>query len=350
MGCIRDAVMVDEIRRHCAQPILRLGSSTMSDSAQSRSPHGAHDHDRHGHAGHSHAHHHGAAAAGSADEWRIGWAFVIIFVFMLVEVAGGLISGSLALLADAGHMVSDAVALGMSWAALRIGKRPADHKRSYGYRRVEVLVAFVNGCTLFVIAAWILFEAVRRFAAPIEVLGGPMLAVAIAGLLANIVAFLILQGGDRENLNMRSAWLHVLGDLLGFVVAIIAAVVILFTGWSPVDPLLSILVAVLILKSAGEIVKSSAHILLEGTPAGFDPGEVRDDLIAAVPAVVEVHHVHAWSITQEQSLVTLHVRCEQGSDSTTVVSAVNRRLKERFGLRHSTIQIDHQDCEDEHHH
>src|SRR5262249_23641746 len=270
-------------------PFLFLRFSIMSDSAQSHGHdhdahgHAGHGHAGHGHAGHDHAHHHGVAA--STDEWRIGWAFVIIFVFMLVEVAGGLISGSLALLADAGHMVSDAVALAMSWAALRIGKRPADHQRSYGYRRVEVLVAFVNGCTLFAIAGWILFEAVRRFADPVEVLGGTMLAVAIAGLLANIVAFLILQGGNRENLNMRSAWLHVLGDLLGFVVAIVAAVVILFTGWSPIDPLLSILVAILILKSAGEIVKSSAHILLEGTPDGFDPGAVRDDLIAAVPAV-----------------------------------------------------------------
>jgi len=338
--------------RIAPSPFISIGLSTMSDSAQPQAPHG-HDHDAHGHAGHSHAghdhaHHHGAA--GSTDEWRIGWAFVIIFVFMLVEVAGGLISGSLALLADAGHMVSDAVALAMSWAALRIGKRPADHQRSYGYRRVEVLVAFVNGCTLFVIAGWILFEAVRRFADPVEVLGGPMLVVAIAGLLANIVAFLILQGGNRENLNMRSAWLHVLGDLLGFVVAIVAAVVILFTGWSPIDPLLSVLVAILILKSAGEIVKSSAHILLEGTPPGFDPGAVRDDLIAAVPAVVEVHHIHAWSITQEQSLVTLHVRCAPECDTTTVVTAVSRRLKERFGLNHSTIQVDHEDCEDEHHH
>jgi len=345
--------MVHEGGEHCDRPVHIFGPSTMSDSAESHASHDhdheAHDHGGHGHAGHGHAHHHGAAA-GSADEWRIGWAFVIIFVFMLVEVAGGLISSSLALLADAGHMVSDAVALAMSWAALRIGKRPADHQRSYGYRRVEVLVAFVNGCTLFVIAGWIVFEAVRRFADPVEVLGGPMLVVAIAGLLAKIVAFLILQGGDRENLNMRSAWLHVLGDLLGFVVAIVAAVVILFTGWSPIDPLLSILVAILILKSAGEIVKSSAHILLEGTPDGFDPGAVRDDLIAAVPAVVEVHHIHAWSITQEQSLVTLHVRCAPDCDTTTVVTAINRRLKERFGLKHSTIQVDHEDCEDELHH
>jgi cobalt-zinc-cadmium efflux system protein len=241
------------------------------------------DHDRHeGH--HHHGHHHGHSyGAATADERRIGWAFVIIFGFMLVEVAGGIIAGSLALLADAGHMVSDAAALGMSWAALRVGKRPADQARSYGYKRLEVLAAFVNGLTLFVIAGWIVFEAARRFAHPVEVLGGPMLAVAVAGLLANIVAFIVLNGGNRENLNMRSAWLHVLGDILGFIVAIIAAIVILGTGWSPIDPLLSILVALLILRSAAGIVKSSAHILLEGTPPGLDLRVLRDDLSAAVP-------------------------------------------------------------------
>jgi cobalt-zinc-cadmium efflux system protein len=163
-----------------------------------------HDHGHHGH-GHSHDHVHGAGT----DERRIACAFVIIFGFMLVEVAGGVISGSLALLADAGHMVSDAAALGMSWAVLRLGRRPADSMRSYGYRRLEVLVAFVNGCALFLIAAWVVFEAIRRFASPAPVLGGTMLAVAMAGLLANVVAFLVLSGGNRENLNMRSAWLHV---------------------------------------------------------------------------------------------------------------------------------------------
>src|SRR5215831_13432284 len=234
-----------------------------------------------GHCGHQHGHHHRHGAA-VRDERRIGWAFIIIFIFMLVEVVGGLMAGSLALLADAGHMVSDAAALGMSWAALRLGKRAADAERTYGYKRLEVLVAFVNGCTLFAIAAWIVFEAIRRFAAPVEVLGGTMLVVAIAGLLAYIVAFLVLNGGNRENLNVRSAWLHVLGDLLGFVVAIIAAGVILLTGWSPIDPILSLLVAVLILKSAAQIVKSSAHILLEGAPPNLDLNALRADLATAL--------------------------------------------------------------------
>lgn len=305
----------------------------------------SHNHDHHGH-GHHHGHSHGAA---TTDERRIGWAFIVIFGFMLVEVGGGIMSGSLALLADAGHMVSDAAALGMSWAALRLGKRAADADRTYGYKRLEVLVAFVNGCTLFAIAGWIMFEAIRRFTAPVEVLGGPMLVVAIAGLLSNIVAFLILNGGNRENLNMRSAWLHVLGDLLGFVVAIVAAGIILLTGWSPIDPILSVLVAVLILKSAAEIVKSSSHILLEGTPAGLNIEQLRTDLVAALPAVTEVHHVHAWCLTAEEPLVTLHVRCVSDCDATSIIPAINEHLKKRYGITHSTIQIDSVDCSGECH-
>ncbi|MEI9987274.1 MAG: cation diffusion facilitator family transporter [Aliidongia sp.] len=283
------------------------------------------------------------------DERRIAWAFAIIFVFMLVEVAGGLFSGSLALLADAGHMVSDAAALGMSWAALRIGRRPADPHRSYGYQRLEVLVAFVNGCSLFVIAAWIVIEAALRFTRPVPVLGGPMLGVAVAGLLANLVAFLVLNGGSRENLNMRSAWLHVLGDMLGFVVAIVAALVILATGWSPIDPILSILVALLILKSAGGIVRASSHILLEGTPPGLDLAALGADLEAGIPVVQEVHHIHAWSLTAERTMVTLHVRCAPGTDAATVIPAVSQRLREQFGIDHSTIQLDCEDCADRNH-
>ena len=189
-------------------------------------------------------HNHGA---GVTDERRIAIAFFIILVFMIVEAIGGILAGSLALLADAGHMVSDTAALGMSWAAIRVGRRPADSARSFGYKRIEVLAAFVNGCTLFLIAGWILFEAIRRFSTPVHVLGGTMLWVAIAGLVANIVAFYVLNGGNRDNLNMKSAWLHILGDLFGFVVAIIGAGVILWTGWSPIDPILSVVVAVVIL-------------------------------------------------------------------------------------------------------
>ena len=300
---------------------------------------------RHTHDSHGHSH----GAAGIPDERRIGFAFLLIFIFMLVEIAGGLLSGSLALLADGGHMVSDAAALGMSWIAIRVGKRPSDAARSYGYQRLEVLVAFVNGCTLFVIAGWIVFESAQRFASPVHVLGGTMLTVAVAGLVANIVAFFVLNGGNQKNLNMHSAWLHVLGDLLGFVVAIIAACVIIWTGWTPIDPLLSIFVALLILKSAYEIVKSSAHILLEGTPGGLDLDLLRADLVQAVPAVADVHHVHAWSLTSERSLVTLHVRCADGGDAASIIPAVTSRLKKKFGVAHATIQVEPAECPDEQH-
>ncbi len=303
-----------------------------------------HDHSGHAHDDHHHGHSHGAA--GVTDENRIAWAFVIIFGFMFVEAAGGIYSGSLALLADAGHMVSDAIALGMSWVALRVGKREANLKHTYGYKRLEVLVAFINGCTLFVIAGWIVLEAIRRFEKPVHVLGGLMLAVAIAGLLANIVAFLVLNGGNRENLNMRSAWLHVLGDMLGFFIAIVAAGIILLTGWSPVDPILSVVVALIILKSAGEIVASSAHILLEGSPEGFDAKALAEDILANVSTVTDVHHIHAWSLTSEESMVTLHVRCKPEADPAHVIPAINERLKSQFKITHSTIQIDHADCEE----
>jgi len=279
----------------------------------------------------------------------VAGAFLIVVVFLAIQVAGGLISGSLALLADAGHMVSDAAALGMSWAALRIGRRPADPRRSYGYRRLEVLVAFANGCALLVVTLWIACEAILRLVHPHTVLGGPMLAVAIAGLLANGVAFLILSGGRRANLNLRSAWLHVLGDLLGFAITVVAAALILLTGWSRIDPLLSLGVALLILRSALQIVRSSGHILLEGAPAGFDVAAVRADLMAELPVLCDVHHVHAWSLTEEEQFITLHVRATPQADVNRLVPAICQRLEQRFGITHATVQVDHEHCDDEHH-
>jgi cobalt-zinc-cadmium efflux system protein len=299
--------------------------------------HGGHSHQ---HAAHSHGNHHGHNHPKVTDEKRIAWAFFIILSFMVIEVGGGLFSGSLALLADAGHMVSDAAALGMSWTAIMIGKRPPDANQSYGYRRLEVLVAFVNGCALFVVSGWIIFEAVQRFKAPVHVLGGPMLYVALAGLLANIIAFFVLNGGNRANLNVRSAWLHVLGDLVGFIVTIIAAGIILKTGWSPIDPVLSVLVALMILRGAYGVVKESAHILLERTPSHLSADVLRRDILATVPGVTDVHHVHIWSLTAEQAVVTLHAHCGAESDTAQIMMAMNRRLREKFGVTHATIQID----------
>ena len=312
-------------------------------------------HQGHGHGqghGQGHGHDHGPSRAhghshgGGGDSRRLAIAFGLIATFMIVEVVGGLASGSLALLADAGHMVSDAAALGMSWTAIHLGRRPADAARSYGYRRLEVLAAFVNGCTLFLIAGWIVFEAAQRLAAPAPVLSGTMMAVAVAGLLANLVAFVVLNGGSRENLNLRSAWLHVLGDVLGFVVAIVAALVIMLTGWYPIDPLLSVLVAVIILKSAYTIVRSSAHILLEGTPPGIDPAEMRESLASVLPGEADVHHVHVWSLTAQRVLATLHVCGLAHERPEQAISAIRQELKDRYGIAHSTIQIEREACAD----
>lgn len=282
----------------------------------------------------------GHAHGVTANERRVAIAFVLIGIFMLVEIIGGLLSGSLALLADAGHMVSDAAALAMSWLALRVGRRPADAARSFGYRRMEVLAAFVNGCALFAIAGWVVFEAIRRFADPVPVLGGPMLAVAIAGTLANLAAFWVMSGGDRENLNVRSAWLHILGDLFGSGAAILAAGIILWTGWSPIDPILSVVVALVILKSAYGIVRSSSHILLEGTPVSLNLGALRTDLETLLPPGSEVHHIHAWSLTSEQPLITLHVSGVPEGRGPSLLAAIEARLRDQYGIEHSTIQLE----------
>ncbi len=275
------------------------------------------------------------------------WAFVLTAGFMGAEVAGGLISGSLALLADAAHMLTDAAALALAWLAFRIARRPADPRRSYGYDRGQVLAAFTNGAVLVAIVLWIFVEAVQRLMTPVPVEGGLMLGVATLGLVVNLAAFFILHGGDRRNLNLRGAAAHVLGDLLGSAAAILGALVILWTGWMPIDPILSILVGLLVLRSAWLVVRESVHILLEGTPAGIEPRELRAALLEDIPALVDVHHIHAWSLTPERPLLTLHARVGETADPQETLKLIKRVLAERYGIDHSTIQIERGDCGDD---
>ena len=265
---------------------------------------------------------------------------------MLVEVIGGLLTGSLALIADAGHMLTDTAALALAWMAFRVARRPNDARRTYGYHRFQVLAAFVNGVALVAVVGWIVIEAVRRLFAPIEVLAGPMLAIALLGLGVNLTALWILRGGDRGNLNLQGAAVHVLGDLLGSAAAILAAAIILWTGWMPIDPLLSVLVALLVLRSAWFIVRRSAHILLEGAPDWLDVEALRRDLIAAVPQVDDIHHVHAWMLTDERPLMTLHATLGPGADSHAVLLAIRGFLEQHYGIGHATIQIEPQGCTD----
>ena len=271
-------------------------------------------------------------------------AMLLTGSFMLVEAVGGWLAGSLALLADAGHMLTDTSALALAWFAMRLAERPSDRLRSYGYHRFQVLAAFVNGLVLIAVVGWIVIEAVQRLAAPAPILGLPMLLVAVTGLAVNVLALLLLRRGDRENLNVQGALLHVLGDLLGSLAVIVAAVVVLTTGWVPIDPLLSLLVAVLILNSAWRLVRKSAHILLEGTPDWLDIEEVRRCLREEIAAVEDVHHVHVWSLTSQRPLVTLHARLAPGADFSVALTSINQLLAERFGLTHSTIQLEPDVC------
>jgi cobalt-zinc-cadmium efflux system protein len=302
--------------------------------------HGADHDDEHAH---SHAHGH----AHVANERSVALAAALTGVFMIAEIVGGLLSGSLALLADAGHMLTDFAALSLAWLGFRLARRPADWRRTYGFDRFSVLVAFVNGIALFAIAAWIVLEAARRISTPVQVTGGLMLSVATAGLIVNIVSFLILRTGDAHNLNIRAAVLHVIGDLLGSVAAVVAAIVILATGWMPIDPILSILVALIILRSAWRIVADSGHILLEGSPPGFDARAVKDDIRAALPYVLDVHHVHAWSISQERPMVTLHANVSASTSSTDAVRDIKRMLAEHFRITHATVEIEYGACGDD---
>ena len=287
----------------------------------------------------SHDHNH-------ANERRMFVAALLTGGFMLAEAVGGIISGSLALLADAGHMLADFAALSLAWLAFRFSRWPADRRRTYGFDRLQVLVAYTSGLSLFVIAGLILIEAVRRLSQPIEVLAGAMLAIAAAGLVVNIAVFAVLHGADRNNLNVRAASIHVLGDLLGSVGAIAAAVIILTTGWTAADPLISVLVAVLILRSGWKVVRESSHILLEGTPTGLALAEIEADLKANVAGIDDVHHVHAWSITQERPMLTLHARLCGDANSAQAIRAIKARLKQRFGIAHATVEIELGDCAD----
>lgn len=265
---------------------------------------------------------------------------------MLVEVVGGLLSGSLALLADAGHMLTDAASLALAWGASRAARRPADALRTYGYHRVQILAALINGLAFILLVGWIAYEALQRLMQPVEVLGGMMMVVAVIGLLVNIAAFFILHGGSHADLNLRGAVVHVLGDLLGSVAAIVAAGVILLTGWMPIDPLLSLVVALLILRSAWYVVKQSAHILLEGTPDDVDVELLRSTISETIDGVKDVHHVHVWSLTPERPLLTMHVSVETEAACGPVLLQVKQLLRERFGISHSTVQVESAGCAD----
>ncbi len=272
---------------------------------------------------------------------------VLTFGFMLAEVVGGLLSGSLALLADAGHMLSDGVSLLLSWLAFIYSDKQADFKRTFGWHRFQTLAAFVNGLSLLVIAVWIIWEAAWRFYQPVEVMAKPMFVIAVLGLLVNIIVFKILQGGDHENLNLKSAMIHVMGDLLGSVAAILAAVLIYLFAWHWADPLLSLLVALLIMRSGWFVVKKATHILLEGSPDGIDSDGLKNKIITDIKTVTDVHHIHIWSLTNDKHLMSLHIKVDEHVNDYDVLRETKALILNNFPVFHTTIQIEHLDCPDD---
>lgn len=346
-------------------------------------------------------------------ESRLLLAALVTTGTMLAEAVGGVVSGSLALLADAGHMLVDASALALAWIGARIARRPADARRSYGYGRVEVLAGFVNALTMFLLAGWILWEAIERIRAPGPILDGVMLVVAVSGLLANLLVLKVLGGvhghahagghthlhahahGDRAHLhvhdggrarghglapaggpvregghaiaganrrahahgvthargdadvNLQGARLHVIGDLLGSLAAVAAALIVRWTGWTIADPILSALVALLIIASATSLLKRCAHILLEGTPEGLDLDEMATSLAASHASIRGVHHIHVWSLASGERMATLHVDLANPAEGQPAANAVRAMLLDRYGVGHATIQLDSgDDCPD----
>ncbi|MCB5307923.1 CDF family zinc transporter ZitB [Yersinia massiliensis] len=276
---------------------------------------------------------------------RLLIAFVVTTLFMVIEAIGGWLSGSLALLADAGHMLTDSAALFIALIAVHFSQRKPDSRHTFGYLRLTTLAAFVNAAALVLIVILIVWEAVQRFVSPHEVMGTPMLIIAIAGLVANIFCFWILHRGEEEkNINVRAAALHVLGDLLGSVGAIIAAIVILTTGWTPIDPILSVLVSVLVLRSAWRLLKESFHELLEGAPQEIDIAKLRKSLCADIYEVRDVHHVHLWQVGN-QRVMTLHVQVIPPRDNDELLQRIQHHLLHHYNIGHATIQMEYQACE-----
>jgi cobalt-zinc-cadmium efflux system protein len=294
-------------------------------------------HPHHGDHGHAHgAHDHGRGA----DRRALALVFALTSTFVVAEVLGGLLTGSLALLADAGHMLSDALSLGIALFAVWLAGRPATPNRSFGYKRAEILAALFNGATLVAISIWIFVEAYGRFFEPPEILGGWMLAVAALGLVVNVAGVMILWRSGGESLNLQGALRHVLADVLGSVGAIAAALVILATGWWYADPIISVLIGLLVLGSSWRLVRDSIDILLEGTPPGIDAGEVGRSM-AGVPGVSEVHDLHVWTITSGFPALAAHVLVGRDEDCHARRRDLEEVLAREYGIEHTTLQVDH---------
>jgi cobalt-zinc-cadmium efflux system protein len=304
-----------------------------------------------GEMGARHGHEHRSPTGASATALyrsRLLTVFCITLVVLAAEVVGGLLTGSLALLADAGHMLSDVAGLGLALLAVHFAARPASSSKTFGYYRLEILAAVGNAVLLLTVGVLIMVEAVQRFVAPHEIDTGPMLAVALAGMAANAVSLRLLHRGQAASLNLRGAYLEVLGDLLGSVAVVVAAVVIAWTGWRQADPIASVAIGLLILPRTWSLLREAIDVLLEATPKGVDLAHVRAHILA-VRGVTDCHDLHAWTITSGMPVLSAHVVLARGTDQGRVLDALGACLKGHFDIEHSTFQLEAPEHRDHEH-
>ncbi|MFN2482305.1 MAG: cation diffusion facilitator family transporter [Pyrinomonadaceae bacterium] len=298
---------------------------------------------------HPHAHSHAPSTRAARSKRKLLWVLALTAAYTLAEAAGGWLSGSLALLADAGHMLADVAALALALAAVWFGSRPATPHKTFGYYRLEILAALTNGVVLVVIALFVFYEAYTRFHAPREVETGVMIPVAVGGLLVNLVCAWLLHGDHHDDLNVRGAWLHILGDALGSVGAIAAGVLMWAYGWYQADPVFSAAIALLIVWSSWHLIRESTNVLLEGTPAHINLAAVEES-IQETGGVERVHDLHVWTITSGREALSAHVVHAHGVAPRELLIELRSKLHERFGVDHLTIQMETSDFEDETYH
>lgn len=283
-------------------------------------------------AGHTHS----AAGAGAG---RLKVVLALTASYMIVEIIGGILTGSLALIADAGHMATDVAGVSMALLAIRFGARPATEQKTYGYFRLEILAAIANGILLFGVAAYILYEAYQRFQEPPEVLGLQMFLVATVGLVVNLISAYLLFGGQKSSLNLRGAFYEVVGDLLGSVAVIVAGIIIILTGWYVVDPIASVLIGLFILPRTWNLIRDAVDVLLEATPKGVDMAEVRRHILD-IEGVRDAHDLHAWTITSGMNVLSAHVVIDGEADSAAILDRLSNCLADDFDIEHSTFQLE----------
>ncbi len=295
---------------------------------------------------HNHQHHAPQGTASARYSRRLAWALALTLTYMAAEVVGGLLTGSLALLADAAHMLTDAAGLGMALLAIGFAKRAATSRKTYGYLRAEILSALANSSLLLIVTAFILYEAYQRFVTPPDVASVPMMIVAMVGLVVNFISMRLLAGGSSESLNVRGAYFEVLSDMLGSVGVILAALIIMLTGWTVADPIIAAAIGLFIVPRTWRLLSETVHILLEGVPADIDLVDVRQSL-SAIEHVTEVHDLHVWTITSGINAMSAHLKVGNPAMNSLVLQLARVAMKSKFAIDHVTIQIENDElCKD----